>query len=73
MAITVFQVFDKLGRSQFFQETFLLTDISIEVVIGILFQTFNNADIQFTEKEFIWKIYTIIEALPTNYRVKFIN
>ena len=45
MVIAAFQVVDKLGRSQFFQETFLLTDISMKVVLGMLFLTFSNADI----------------------------
>ena len=45
MVIAAFQVIDKLGRSQFFQETFLLADISMEVVIGMLFLTLSNADV----------------------------
>ena len=45
MVIATFQVFDKLSRSWFFQGTFLLTDISMEVVLGILFVTVNNANV----------------------------
>ena len=53
MVIATFQVFDKLGRSWFFKETFLLANISIKVVLGIFILTFSNADVQFAEKKLI--------------------
>ena len=40
-----FQVKDKLGQARFFQETFLLADLSVEVVLEMPFLTFSNADI----------------------------
>ena len=40
-----FQMDDKLRRARFFQKTFLLTDISTEVVLGIPFLTLSNADV----------------------------
>ena len=45
MVLANFQVEDKLGRARFFQETFLLADIGAEVVLGMPFLTFSNADI----------------------------
>ena len=51
MVIAAFQVVDKLGHSWFFQETFLLADIGMEVVLGMPFFTLSNADVQFAEKE----------------------
>ena len=45
MVIAGFQVIDKLGRARFFQETFLLADTTMEVVLGMPFLTFGNADI----------------------------
>ena len=45
MVLVDFQVEDKLGRARFFQKTFLLADISMEVVLGIPFFTLSNADI----------------------------
>ena len=51
MVIAAFQVVDKLGCSWFFQETFLLANISMEMVLGMPFLTFSNADVQFAEKE----------------------
>ena len=45
MITTVFQVVNKLGRSRFFQETFLLANISIKVILGKSFFTFSNVDL----------------------------
>ena len=45
MVLASFQVEDKLGRIWFFQETFVLVDISAEVVLGMLFLTFSNVDV----------------------------
>ena len=73
MVIAAFQVVDKLGRSWFFQETFLLADISIEVVLGMPFLTLSNVDVQFAEKELTWRTYTTDEALLTTRKVEIIN
>ena len=51
MVLANFQVEDKLGRTRFFQETFLLANISAEVVLSMPFLTLSNADVQFVEKE----------------------
>ena len=73
MVLASFRVKDKLGRAQFFQETFLLADISTEIVLGIPFFTFSNVDIQFVERKLAWRSYTTAEALPTTKRVELIN
>ena len=73
MVLANFQMEDKLGRTRFFQETFLLADISAEVVLGMPFLTLSNADVQFVEKELTWRSYTTAEALPTTKRVELIN
>ena len=73
MVLADFQVEDKLGKARFFQETFLLADISAEVVLGMPFLTLSNADVQFVEKELTWRSYTTVEALPTIKRVELIN
>ena len=46
-----FSVQDKLGKVRFFEETFLLADTSMEVVLGILFLNFLDTDMQFEEKK----------------------
>ena len=73
MVIAGFQVEDKLGRARFFQESFLLAETSMEVVLGMPFLTLSNADIQFAEKKLTWRSYTAAEALPTTKRVELID
>ena len=51
MVLASFQMKNKLKRTRFFQETFLLANISLKVVLSIAFLTFSNANIQFAEKE----------------------
>ena len=53
MVIAAFQVLDKLGYFQFFQEIFLLTNISINLVLSISFLIFSNVNVQFAEKKLI--------------------
>ena len=45
----------------------------MEVVLGMLFLTFSNADIQCAEKKLIWRSYTTKEALFTTRKVEIIN
>ena len=73
MVIADFSVKNKLGRVQFFQKTFMLANIGLEVVLGILFLTFNQADIRFAEQELVWRTYTATEALPTTKRAEIID
>ena len=64
---------DKLGRARFFQETFLLADTTMEVVLGMPFLTLSNADIQFVQKELTWRTYITKDALPTTRTVELID
>lgn len=67
------QVMDGLGKARFFQETFLLADISMEVVFEMLFLTLSNVDIQFAKKKLTKRPYTAVKALPTIKQVELIN
>ena len=69
MVIAGFQVQDKFKKARFFQETFLVADTSMEVVLGMSFLAFSKIEVDFAEKELTWKAYTIVEALPTTKRV----
>ena len=73
MVLASFQVEDKLGRVRFFQETILLADISVELVLGMPFLTPKNADVQFVKKKLTWRSYTNAKALPTTKRIELIN
>ena len=73
MVLANFRMEDKLGRTRFFQETFLLADISVEVVLGMPFLILSNTNVQFVEKELTWRSYTTAKALPTTMRVELMN
>lgn len=45
IALAGFQVENRLEKTCLFQETFSLTDISIEVVLRMFFLIFNNINI----------------------------
>ena len=51
MVLASFQVEDKLERPRFFQETFLLADLSVKMILGMPFLTFSNVNIQFAQKK----------------------
>ncbi len=50
IVIAGFSLQNKLGKVQFFEETFLLADTSMEVVLGLPFRTLSDADIWFAEE-----------------------
>ncbi len=71
MASARFSIYDSLERVRFFEETFLLVDISMEVVLGM---PFLSADIEFAELgKLTWRSHTAAEVLPTTSRVEFID
>ena len=47
MVIASFSIKDKEEKSRFFEETFLLADISIDIALGIPFFTLSNVEIDF--------------------------
>ena len=73
MVIADFQVEDKGGRLRFFQETFLVADTKFKVILGIRFLKLSNADMSFSEKTLMWKLYTTNKALSTTKRVQLID
>ncbi len=73
MVSASFSLQDSLGRAQFFEKTFLLTDTSMKVVQEMPFLALSNADVQFSAEKLTWRTYTAAEALPTTSRVKLIN
>lgn len=73
MVIAVFSIHDKARKICFFEETFLLANINIDVALGISFLTLSNTDIGFTDWELYWRSYNISEALPTICRIELID
>lgn len=51
-----------LEKMQFFEETFLLTDTSMEVILEMSFLKLSNANIKFLARKLTWETYTITIA-----------
>lgn len=49
IVIAAFQILDKLDYLQFFQKTFLLTIINMEIILDMPFFIFNNINVPFTK------------------------
>ena len=45
----------------------------MEVVLGMLFLTLSNMEVEFSERKLIWRSYTPTEALPTTRRLELID
>ena len=73
MVVTAFSVTGKANWVKFFEEIFLVANVSPEMVIGMPFLTFSSADIDFLGRKLRWKTYTIEKGLPTTRRVKLVG
>ncbi len=51
MVVSNFSVSDKNGRERFFEESFLLADVRLDIVLGMLFLTMSNADVDFQARD----------------------
>ncbi len=51
MIVSTFSVLDKDGRERFFEESFLLADIRPDILLGMLFLTMSNADVDFQDRD----------------------
>ena len=47
MVVSTFLVLDKDGKERFFEESFLLANVSLDIVLGMPFLTINNANVDF--------------------------
>ena len=57
MIVAAFLMIDKVNQIRFFGKTFLLANISLKVVFGILLLILSNADIDFLDRKIRWKTY----------------
>ena len=73
MVIVDCSVKNKLKRVRFFQKTFLLANISLEIVLEMFFHTLSRANIWFAKQKFVWRTYTVRKTLLTTKMIKIIN
>ena len=60
---------NKGNQVRFFEKIFLVANVSLKIVLEMLFLTLNNADINFLDEELWWKTYITKQALLTTRRV----
>ena len=53
MIVAAFSVVDKANRVRFFEETFLVANVSLELILGMSFLTLSGVDIDFSGQE-LW-------------------
>ena len=73
MVVAAFSVKNRANRVRFFEETFLVANVSPEVVLRMPFLTLSGADVGFSSRELRWRTYTTDEALPTTRHVKLVG
>ena len=73
MVVAAFWVTDQANRVRFFEEIFLVANISLDMVFGIFFLTLSNVDIDFPKKELWWRLYTIEEAFSITKQVELVG
>ena len=64
---------DKLKKIRFFYEVFLLANISLKVVLRILFLFLSKANIWFMERKLVLRTYPAKKALSITMRVEIID
>ena len=73
MVVSAFSVTDKANQLRFFEETFLVANISLEVVLEMPFFILSGADVNFAGRKLWWKTYTTKKILSTTKRVKLVG
>ncbi len=73
IVVSTFSVSNKDGRERFFEESFLLADVSPDIVLGMPFLTMSNADVDFQARDLQWRSYTTGKVFPTTRRVELIG
>ena len=68
--VLAFLVTDKMDRVRFFDKTFLVANVSPEVVFRIFFFTLSDADIDFLDWKLRWRTYTTEKILLTTKLIK---
>lgn len=73
MVIAEFEVEDKVGRPRYFQETFLVANTKVELVLGMPFLKLSDADKSFGDETLTWWFYSTNKSLPTTERVQIVD
>ena len=64
---------DKANQIRFFEETFLVANVSPEVVFGMLFLTLSNANVDILSWKLWWRIYITKKTLSTTKDIELVG
>ena len=73
MVVAAFSVVHKANRVRFFEETFLVANVSPEIVLGMPFLTVSGADVDFSGRELRWRIYITENVFPTTRHIELVD
>ena len=73
IVVTAFSVLDKTNQVRFFEKTFLVVNVSPEIVFKMPFLILSDADVDFLGRKFRWRTYTTKEALSTIRRIELVG
>ena len=73
MVVSTFSILKKDNKERFFEKSFLLADVKLEILLGILFLTINNVNIDFQAWNLQWRSYIIENVFPTTIQVELIR
>ena len=73
MVVAAFSVENKVNQVRFFEETFLVANVSPEIVFRMSFLTLSGANVDFLGRELRYRIYTTKKVLPTTRRIEVIG
>ena len=51
MVVSIFSILDKDGKKMFFEESFLLVNVNLDIMLKMFFLTISNADINFQAQD----------------------
>ncbi len=51
MVVSIFSMSDKDGRERFFEKSLLLANVKPDIVLGMLFLTISNTDVDFQARD----------------------
>ena len=73
MVVAVFSMTNQAKRVKFFKETFLMANVSPDVILEMPFFTLSGANIDFPKRELWLRSYTIEKVLSTTKRVELVK
>ena len=73
MMVAAFSVVNKANQVRFFEETFLVANVSPKVVFEMPFLTLSDADVDFLVWKLRWKTYTPKDAFLTTRRIELVG